>query len=245
MRNLLLLAVCALTMSACAGTHAKSDSTANAGLVYVSMNTAAGEIVLELDHARAPISVDNFLAHAERGDYHGSIFHRVVPGFVVQGGGFTPDLKERAKLDEAAGHKDPTIKNEWTNGLKNARGTIAMARDAEPDTATREFYINLVDNTKLDGPSPTTGNAGYAVFGRVIKGMDIVDAIAKGETMNRPDIIVDGEGMKNVPVKPVVITSVRRIPAPVRKPAEFGGPAGREIPPPPSPGHLGQSGRQP
>jgi len=229
----LLLILTAAAMGAC-----KSSST-----VYTSMDTTAGEIVLELDRARAPISVDNFLMHSDHRDYDGSVFHRVVPGFVIQGGGFTPDLKERAKIAEAAGHRDPTIKNEWTNGLKNARGTIGMARDAEPDTATREFYINLADNTKLDGPRPTTGNAGYAVFGRVVKGMDVVDAIARGETTNRPDIIVDGEGMKNVPVRPVMIKSVRVIRWPAR-------PAGGALehdplPPPPSPSGGGQSGRHP
>ena len=172
------------------------------------MQTSAGEIVLELDRAHAPISVDNFLMHAGAGDYDGTIFHRVIRAFVVQGGGFTPDLQERAKIAEGAGHKDPTIKNEWTNGLKNVRGTIAMARDSDPDTATREFYINVEDNPKLDTPRETTGKAGYAVFGRVVKGMGVVDTIREGKTMARPDVIVDGEGMKDVPVQPVVITRV-------------------------------------
>ncbi len=174
----------------------------------VSMQTTAGEIVLELDPARAPISTTNFLAHAARGDYDGTIFHRVIKSFVIQGGGFTPDLTERAKIDEAAGRKDATIINEWQNGLKNVRGTIAMARDSAPDTATREFYINVMDNPKLDTPRETTGKAGYAVFGHVVKGMDIVDRIRAGATMARPDVIVDGEGMKDVPVQPVVITRV-------------------------------------
>ncbi len=174
----------------------------------VSMQTTAGEIVLELDPARAPISTSNFLAHASRGDYDGTIFHRVIKTFVIQGGGFTPDLKERAKIDEAAGRKDVPIVNEWQNGLKNIRGTIAMARDSAPDTATREFYINVMDNPKLDTPREITGKAGYAVFGHVVKGMDIVDRIREGATMARPDVIVDGEGMKDVPVQPVVITRV-------------------------------------
>ena len=174
----------------------------------VSLQTSSGEIVLELDPARAPISVNNFLAHASRGDYDGTIFHRVIKTFVIQGGGFTSDLKERAKIDEAAGRKDVPIVNEWQNGLKNIRGAIAMARDSAPDTATREFYINVMDNPKLDTPRETTGKAGYAVFGHVVKGMDIVDRIREGATMARPDVIVDGEGMKDVPVQPVVITRV-------------------------------------
>ena len=186
------------------------SSTNTAKVVVVVMHTSAGDIFLELDPVHAPISTANFLAHADHHDYDGTIFHRVIPTFVIQGGGFTPDLKERAKADEAAGRKDTPIKNEWQNGLKNTRGTIGMARDTDPDTATREFYINVADNVKLDGPRPTTGNAGYAVFGHVTRGMDVVDKIKNGRTTDRPDVIVDGEGMKNVPVDPVVILTVRR-----------------------------------
>jgi cyclophilin family peptidyl-prolyl cis-trans isomerase len=187
--------------------------------IYVSMTTTRGEIVLALDHLRAPVTVDNFLMHAERGDYDGTIFHRVIPKFVIQGGGFTPHLQERAKIAEAEGHKDPTIINEWTNGLKNTRGTIAMARDSDPDTATREFYINVADNPRLDTARAKTGNAGYAVFGHVVKGMVVVDQIKDGVTGDRPDVIVDGEGMENVPIAPVTIISVRRVepPRPVEK----------------------------
>ncbi len=177
----------------------------------VSMQTSLGEVIIELDAERAPITVANFIDHAKAGDYDGTIFHRVIPGFVVQGGGFTPELRERAKLDEAAGRKDKTIVNEWRNGLKNETGTIAMARDTEPDTASREFYFNLKHNEKLDTPRATTGNAGYAVFGRVVRGWEIIERVAQGKTMNRPDIIVDGEGMQNVPVEPVVIISVKPI----------------------------------
>lgn len=185
-----------------------SGSSSDPDMPRVLMQTSAGEIVLELDRRHAPISTDNFLMHAARGDYDGTIFHRVIKGFVIQGGGFTPDLRERARIAEQAGRKDATISNEWENGLKNVRGTIAMARDAAPDTATREFYINVADNAKLDTPRETTGRAGYAVFGRVLRGMDVVDAIRNGETMARPDVIVDGEGMKDVPVSPVVIRRV-------------------------------------
>ncbi len=199
----LLLLACTLTGCSSIGTpRATPDAP------IISMQTSAGEIVLQLDRAKAPITVDNFLAHAARGDYDGTIFHRVIKTFVIQGGGFTPDLKDRGKQAELDGHKDATIVNEWQNGLKNIRGTIAMARDSAPDTATREFYINVMDNPKLDTPRETTGKAGYAVFGRVVKGMDVVDRIRDGATMARPDVIVDGEGMKDVPMQPVVITRV-------------------------------------
>jgi peptidyl-prolyl cis-trans isomerase A (cyclophilin A) len=186
--------------------------------VTILMHTTRGDITLELDQARAPISMANFLAHAETGDYDGTIFHRVIPKFVVQGGGFTPDLHDRSKLAVAAGHPDRPIANEWQNGLKNVRGTIAMARDAAPDTATREFYINVADNARLDTARAKTGNAGYAVFGRVVKGMDVVDLIKDGVTGDRPDVIVDGEGMQNVPVAPVVIVSVKRLGVPTAAP---------------------------
>jgi cyclophilin family peptidyl-prolyl cis-trans isomerase len=171
----------------------------------VRMDTSAGEIVLELDRDKAPISVENFLAYAERGAYDGTVFHRVIPTFVIQGGGYDARLIERAKVDAAAGTADKPIKNEWRNGLKNVRGTIGMARDADPDTATREFYINVADNARLDTARETTGNAGYAVFGKVVKGMDVVDAIKSGETYAIPE-----RDMKDVPLVPVVIKSVRR-----------------------------------
>jgi peptidyl-prolyl cis-trans isomerase A (cyclophilin A) len=172
-------------------------------LAFVRMTTTAGDILLELDREHAPVSVDHCLAYARRGAYDGTIFHRVMPAFVIQGGGFDKDLNERAKADEKAGHPDKPIKNEWTNGLKNTRGTIAMAREADPDTATREFYINVADNAKLDTPREQTGKAGYAVFGRVIAGMDVVDAIRQGKTRELPE-----RDMKDVPVEPVVITRV-------------------------------------
>jgi cyclophilin family peptidyl-prolyl cis-trans isomerase len=215
-----LLLALSLLLSACTS-HPAATSSRPAGAlapdpdtILVSMLTTRGEILLALDHAHAPITVDNFLLHASRGDYDGTIFHRVIPKFVIQGGGFTPDLQERAKLAAAAGRPDTPIHNEWLNGLKNTRGTIAMARDADPDTATREFYINVADNPRLDTAREKTGNAGYAVFGRVIKGMTIVDQIKDAVTGNRPDIIVDGEGMQNVPIAPTVILQVKRITSP-------------------------------
>lgn len=170
--------------------------------VYVTMSTSKGEIVLELDGEKAPISVENFLAYAAADHYDGTIFHRVMPNFVVQGGGFTADLAQKPVA------RDP-IENEWENGLKNARGTIAMARlGRQPDSATCQFFINVRDNDVLDVPRD---GAGYAVFGRVIAGMEVVDEIrgVQTETKARPD----GNRMANVPVEPVVIEDVARLDA--------------------------------
>lgn len=190
-------------------THADvaAAEPARRDLVTVVISTTAGDITLELDRARAPVSVDNFLMYAARASYDGCIFHRVIPGFVIQSGGFDPPphMAERAKLDEARGMPDTPIINEWRNGLKNLRGTIGMARDNEPDSATREWYINLADNAKLDIARPDRGGAGYAVFGRVTKGMDVVDKIAAGKTHAMPE-----RDMNDVPDEPVAIRRVRR-----------------------------------
>ncbi|MGH7131224.1 MAG: peptidylprolyl isomerase [Phycisphaerales bacterium] len=179
--------------------------------VNVAMDTTAGTITLELDPVHAPISTKNFLEHAAAGHYDGTVFHRVIPAFVVQGGGWTPALHEKAKDDIAAGHPDVPIKNEWQNGLKNTRGTIAMAREEQPDTATREFYINVADNTKLDTAREKTGNAGYAVFGRVVGGWETLEIIRTDKTGPRPDIKVDDGSMEDVPVNLVVIERVRLV----------------------------------
>jgi peptidyl-prolyl cis-trans isomerase A (cyclophilin A) len=174
------------------------------------MTTSLGDIVLELDPAKAPVTVRNFLAYADKGDYNGTIFHRVHPGFVIQGGGRTPDLTELPS--------GRPIRNEWLNGLKNVRGTIAMARETAPDSATREFYINLTDNPRLDLPRDTTGKAGYAVFGRIIAGMDTVDRIRGVEVRHIPE-----KDLQNVPIKPVVIERVVRITAEAAAAAAAGG----------------------
>tara|TARA_R110002073_G_scaffold118918_3_gene258927 strand:+ start:14174 stop:14947 length:774 start_codon:yes stop_codon:yes gene_type:complete len=134
--------------------------------VYFQMTTSLGEIFLELDNERAPISTQNFLMYAEGGHYDGTIFHRVISNFMIQGGAFDPGMKQRPMFDP--------IENEWTNGLKNVRGSIAMARTSDPDSATAQFFINVVDNDGLDVPR---GGAAYAVFGKVVKGMDVVDKI--------------------------------------------------------------------
>jgi len=158
--------------------------------VSVVMKTSAGEIVLELDPEKAPISTANFIGYVDQGFYNGLIFHRVISNFMIQGGGFGPDMKQKAT--------GAAIKNEWRNGLKNTRGTIAMARTAIVDSATSQFFINVVDNTMLDQPRD---GAAYAVFGKVVKGMEVVDAIRNVATATTG-------GMQNVPVTPVVIESV-------------------------------------
>jgi cyclophilin family peptidyl-prolyl cis-trans isomerase len=160
----------------------------------VVLDTTMGKIVVELDEKTAPISVKNFLKYLDDKHYDGTIFHRCVPGFVIQGGGHEPDMKERPTRK--------AIKNESDNGLKNSRGTIAMAREDEADSATAQFYINVKDNTRLDKAN-AKDKIGYAVFGRVLEGMDVVDAIVAVPTETR------GED-KNVPVKPIVLKSATR-----------------------------------
>jgi cyclophilin family peptidyl-prolyl cis-trans isomerase len=197
-------------VSAALFTGCASTPRFDAGHPVVEMQTTAGTITLQLNAIDAPISVENFLRHANAGHYDGTIFHRVIPTFVIQGGGWTAEFIERAKVDAAAGRPDTPITNEWTNGLKNEKWTIAMARETEPDSATREFYINVADNPKLDTAREKTGNAGYAVFGKVIDGFDAVERIRTGETGQRPDIKVEDGSFENVPLKPVVITRVKR-----------------------------------
>ncbi|MGE3107821.1 MAG: peptidylprolyl isomerase [Phycisphaerales bacterium] len=208
--GLVLLAMFLFEASGCAGSGSRSAPSSADPAPIVRLQTTAGDIIVALDRSRAPLSVDNFLMYADRGAYDGTIFHRTIPSFVIQGGGFElgPDgtLVERAKRDAAGGRPDKPIRNEWRNGLKNVRGTIAMARDADPDTATREFYFNVLDNPKLDSARPTTGDAGYAVFGWVIDGMPVIDQIKNGPTRSIPEL-----DMQDVPVDPVVIRSVRRV----------------------------------
>ena len=160
----------------------------------VRLTTNYGDIVIELDADKAPITTANFLNYVEQGFYDGTIFHRVITGFMIQGGGFTPDMKQKKT--------NPPIKNEASNGLKNKRGTIAMARTSNPDSATAQFFINLVDNGFLDYVAGK--NPGYAVFGKVIEGMDTVDKIAAVKTGK-------SAGMDDVPTKPVVIESAKLV----------------------------------
>ena len=157
------------------------------------VETSMGTITLELNEEKAPVTVANFVAYATSGHYDGTIFHRVIDGFLIQGGGFTKELNQK-----------PTrapIRNEAMNGLKNVRGSIAMARTNVVDSATSQFFINLVDNEFLNFTSPTPQGFGYAVFGKVTDGMEVVDAIAKVRTgFHGPH--------QNVPEEPVVIRKV-------------------------------------
>ena len=164
-----------------------------AGNPVAVIDTSAGAITVELYKDRAPVSVENFLQYVRDGFYPGTIFHRVVPGYVIQGGGYTAQLAEKATR--------PPIQNEATNGLRNQRGTLAMARKRTLRSATSQFYINLSDNTSLDYRGLSPDDFGYAVFGRVIEGMDVVDKIGASPTGTR-------DGMENVPVTAIVIKSV-------------------------------------
>jgi cyclophilin family peptidyl-prolyl cis-trans isomerase len=156
--------------------------------------TSLGDVTIELFKAQAPVSVENFLQYARDGFYDGTIFHRVVPRFMIQGGGYTPALVEKPTR--------PPIQNEATNGLRNQRGTVAMARRQALRSATSQFYINVADNRILDHSGYSPADFGYAVFGRVLNGMEIVDAIAAVPTGAKG-------GMTDVPLDPVVIKTLR------------------------------------
>ncbi len=164
--------------------------------VYIQMNTTQGDIFIELNNELAPISTANFVKYAEDEYYNGTIFHRVIENFMIQGGGFTKDMKQKPTREG--------IENEWKNGLSNTRGTIAMARlGGRPNSATAQFFINVSDNAFLDKPNPRTpnDNAGYAVFGKVVKGMEVVDKIRAVPTTTR-------NAYSDVPVEPVLIEKV-------------------------------------
>jgi cyclophilin family peptidyl-prolyl cis-trans isomerase len=156
------------------------------------LETSMGEIVIELNEEAAPVTAKNFLRYVEEGFFDGTIFHRVIPDFMIQGGGFTVDMRQRKT--------HAPIVNEADNGLKNARGTITMARTSEPDSATSQFFINHKNNEFLDCAGPE--KPGYAVFGKVTEGMDVVDAIAAVTTARKGSY-------SDVPVKPVVIKAVQ------------------------------------
>jgi peptidyl-prolyl cis-trans isomerase A (cyclophilin A) len=166
---------------------------------YATIKTTLGTIVVELDDEKAPISVANFKMYAKEGFYDKTLFHRVIPGFMVQGGGFDHHGAYPQTMHKKPGAK-AGIKNEWTNGQKNKRATLAMARlGNQPDSATNQFFINLADNDFLDQPRD---GAGYAVFGKVIGGMDVVDKIAGVPTTRLPN------GMGDVPTQPMMIESI-------------------------------------
>ena len=158
----------------------------------VCLDTNHGKIVIELDADKAPISAENFLTYVKDEFFNNTIFHRVIPGFMIQGGGFIEGMEQKPT--------NATIKNEADNGLGNARGTLAMARTPDPDSASSQFFINLKDNDFLNYTAPTSQGWGYAVFGKVIEGMDVVDSIAQVATSNQM-------GHGDVPVEAVVINS--------------------------------------
>jgi peptidyl-prolyl cis-trans isomerase A (cyclophilin A)/peptidyl-prolyl cis-trans isomerase B (cyclophilin B) len=166
-------------------------SAAHAANPQVELKTNRGTIVIELYPDKAPATVENFLHYVKSGFYDGTIFHRVIPGFMIQGGGFTTTYEKKST--------EKPIKNEADNGLKNEIGTVAMARTPDPHSATSQFFINVADNAFLDFRSPTMRGYGYAVFGKVIKGMDVVNQIATSPTGN------GGPFPKDAPVNMVTI----------------------------------------
>ncbi len=186
-----------LTLFAVLGAAALPGNTEAAGKnPVVLIETSMGNIKIELDQEKAPITVKNFLTYVDEGFYNGTIFHRVIKGFMIQGGGFTQ------YVDQKATHAP--IKNEAGNGLSNKRGTIAMARTSVIDSATAQFFINSVDNNFLDHTDNSMQGYGYAVFGKVIEGMDVVDKISSVRTGYK-------KGMSDVPEETVLIKSVKRI----------------------------------
>lgn len=174
-----------------------ATGAADAANPQVELKTSLGVIVIDLYPDKAPATVENFLQYVKDGHYDGTLFHRVIPGFMIQGGGFDPDFRQKAT-------RKP-VRNEASNGLKNATGTIAMARTADPHSATAQFFINVSDNTSLDFRFPTQEGYGYTVFGNVSKGMDVVNRIVKVRTGPGP------AQHQNVPVQPVVIEQARVI----------------------------------
>jgi cyclophilin family peptidyl-prolyl cis-trans isomerase len=189
--------VMAITFFACVGgaSAAEVKMAANSK-VSVVMETSEGNLRIELWQDKAPLTVKNFLQYADEGFYNGTIFHRVIDGFMIQGGGFTSDMQQKPTHSP--------VKNEATADLTNERGTIAMARTGVVDSATAQFFINVQDNPNLNHRDETPRGFGYAVFGKVVEGMDVVDKIKKVPTGT--------VGMnQNVPVKPIVILQVKKV----------------------------------
>ena len=179
---------------------ASSALSALAANPMVELKTTQGDIVVEVFADKAPKSADNFIQYVKDGFYNGTVFHRVIDGFMVQGGGFDADMKQKSTR--------APIENEARNGLRNEVGTLAMARTADPHSASSQFFINLVANTALDYPS--RDGWGYAVFGKVVKGLEVVESIAKQPTANR--------GFhQNVPVEAVIVNSARVLEASAEK----------------------------
>ena len=186
MRTLIISLMLLLTTTLSFATENKMPDTQT----KVKLTTTLGDIVIQLNTEKAPISSENFLTYVKEGFYNGTIFHRVIKGFMAQGGGFDTSFNQKAV--------HAPIKNEAENGLSNSRGTLAMARTNVPDSATAQFFINYKDNAFLDHSSPTPSGWGYAVFGEVIEGMDVVDKMATQATGNRG-------GHQDVPKTDIVI----------------------------------------
>ena len=183
------MALQGLLAAALAGAAASPSFAADAAKPKVKIATSAGDIVIELDRDKAPKTVDNFLQYVAAGHYDGTVFHRVIPDFMIQGGGMSADMKEKPTR--------PPVALEAGNGLANERGTVAMARTADPDSATAQFFVNLKRNAFLDAGDPRS-KPGYTVFGKVVSGMETVDRIAQSATGNR--------GMhQNVPLQPITL----------------------------------------
>jgi len=193
MYNKLCLCAVVAAIALMAGCSKEVSKAMETGPKKVSLETSMGAIVIELNEEAAPVTVKNFLTYVEEGFFDGTIFHRVIPNFMIQGGGFTADLRKK--------EVHAPIVNEASNGLKNDRGTIAMARTGDPDSATAQFFINHRDNNRsLD--YVVGGNPGYAVFGKVVEGMEVVDKIAVVKTKRVPM-------SEALPLEPVVIESAK------------------------------------
>jgi peptidyl-prolyl cis-trans isomerase A (cyclophilin A) len=189
-----ILSACALSIFLFSGMIAANAADHPVKTPVILMETSMGNVKIQLDPQKAPISAQNFLDYVKGGFYKSTIFHRVIPGFMIQGGGFTAEMQEKKTR--------APIKNEAGNGLKNDRGTIAMARTMVVDSASAQFFINVADNGFLNQRDKSMQGFGYAVFGRVIEGMDVVDRIAKVKTGYQ-------KGMGDVPETPVLIKSMR------------------------------------
>ena len=186
MRTIILFMMLSLTSTLSFSTEKTMSDTQT----KVKLITTLGEVIIQLNTEKAPISSANFLTYVNEGFYNGTVFHRIIPDFMAQGGGFDTSFNQKAV--------HAPIKNEANNGLKNARGTLAMARTNDPDSATAQFFINYKDNSFLNHTSQTSSGWGYAVFGEVIEGMDVVDAMAKQATSNRG-------GHQDVPKTDIII----------------------------------------
>jgi peptidyl-prolyl cis-trans isomerase B (cyclophilin B) len=195
MRTLILSALLCLSATSSFATENKMSQPVTSSN-KIKLTTSLGAIIVQLNTEKAPVSSANFLTYVNEGFYNGTIFHRVIKGFMAQGGGFDTAFKQK--------EVHASIKNEADNGLKNNRATLAMARTNDPNSATAQFFINLKDNAFLDHTSPTSSGWGYAVFGVVVEGMDVVDEMAKQATGNR-------DGYQDVPRTDIIIEKAEAI----------------------------------